>query len=245
MNWSLQQLCEVGDSLPPPYPWQTEVNRVRPSVPSHTGSIQPNWSCCVSASITMSEPHLFLAKLLSSWYRVLHYQARKWSVHTDTVSWTHLSHLRRDGLSSGQAAVSINYRWSINRPSNSPTCLQDCCGGKRLKPDCAEVSVSDQQSYILQTIFYFLISSQISFRPFSKNKLLKRHFSLWTFICSSFSRVSILQKGHQDRHNKIPRLFPTLSPHFRQTWGSVLHHCCLFHCNGLVPMPFVNYLDWS
>lgn len=117
MNWALQQLCEVGNSLPPPYPRQTEVNRVRPSVPSHTGTLQPNWSCCVSASITMTEAHLFLAKLLSSWYKVL--QARKLSVHTDTLSWTNFSHLRRDRLSSGQAAVSINYRWSINRPSSS------------------------------------------------------------------------------------------------------------------------------
>jgi len=44
----MQQLCEGGDSLPPPYPWRTEVNRARPSVPSHTGSLQPKWSCCVS-----------------------------------------------------------------------------------------------------------------------------------------------------------------------------------------------------
>lgn len=127
---------------------------------SHAVGLQPNWSPSVtgdSVSITMSEPHL-LAKSFSPWYRVLHYQARQWGFHTDSLSWTHLSQLRRDGLSSGRGAVSISYSWSIDRPSISLTCLQDCCGGKRLNPDCAEVSVSDQNSYILQTVFFFLLN---------------------------------------------------------------------------------------
>lgn len=40
MNRSSQKFCEMGDSFPPPYPWWTEVNRVRPSslTNSHSGS---------------------------------------------------------------------------------------------------------------------------------------------------------------------------------------------------------------
>lgn len=113
-----------------------------------------------------------------------------------------------------------------------------------LKPNGAEISVSDQKSYISQSslllLFFFF---QTNFRPFSKNKWLKCHFSLWTFICSSFSRTSILWKGHKHRHNKILRLFPTISPQFRQTWSSVLHQCYLFHCKGLVSMPYFCLLS--
>lgn len=132
------------------------------------------------------------------------------------------------------------YRWSTNRTSHSPTCLQDCYGRKRPKPVCAEVSVSDQKSCILQTVLFlfFLISSQTDFRPFFK----KLNDSNVTFPCelsdvpASPEQVFSKKVTNTD-NNKIPRLSSTLSPHFRQTWGSVLHHCCLFHCNGLVPMP--------
>lgn len=60
------------------------------------------------------------------------------------------------GLASlGQGAVPINYRWSINRPNSSLTCLQGCCGGKRLKSDCAEISVSDQSPIFYRPPFFF------------------------------------------------------------------------------------------
>lgn len=117
--------------------------------------------------------------LLQAGYKnVLHYQARKWSVHMDTLSWIHLTHLRRDGLCSESIDVSRNYRWSINRPSNCLTCLQVCCGGKRLKPDCAEVSVSDQKSYILQTTFFFWFLLKLISDYFQKT-----NDSNVTFLC--------------------------------------------------------------
>lgn len=172
----------IGDLLPPSSPQQTEVNRARPSAPSHTCSLQSDWSCCISAkhhdvrAITFSgKIVIFLIQV--GYQRVFHYQARKWSAHADTLSWIHLTHLRRDGLSSGQTAVSINYRWSIKGPSNSLTCLHVCCGGKGLKPDCAEVSVSDQKSYILQTIFFYFLLKLIS------DYFQKANDSNVTFLC--------------------------------------------------------------
>lgn len=62
--------------------------------------------------------------------------------------------------------------------NNSLTCLQGCCGGKRLKSDCAEISVSDQ--------------SPIFNRPPLKKKNLlkliavqfqKNNYSNVTFLC--------------------------------------------------------------
>lgn len=147
----------IREFLPPLFPCQTEVNRVKSLALSCIGCQWPNCSCCLS---------------------VMHRDVRAMSF-------------------SGRSQIEL------------------------------KVLFLTKNTMFQKLLFKKKNSFQTNFRPFLKNKWLKCQFSQWTFICSIFSRAKIW-KGHEHRHSKIPRLFPTISPHFNQIWGSVLHQCCLF-----------------
>lgn len=106
------------------------------------------------------------------------------------------------GLASlGQGAAPINWRWSTNRTRSSLTCLEGCCGGKRLKPDCAVVLkflFLIKALYFTGDLFIFKISPRISFISFFKKKEIITQMSLFPVNIHVFQ---LLQTKHSPKRS--------------------------------------------